>query len=372
MAEVDGLRFIAIFSVMLFHVYFSATHVPGAALSRSPFDFVVWPVVEGFRGVQLFFVISGFILGLPFAAQYITNAPAVNVGRFYLRRVTRLEPPYVLALLLVYAAAVMMRNVHVQEPGFGVSLPLRLAYAYCFVRGSYPSLDGVTWTLEIEVQFYLLAPLLAHVFKLAALPRRLCLIAAICGAPFLASVVPRGGVTLLGYAQYFLTGFLLADLHCTGAGAGRLSARAFDLLGIGCVLAMLFVPETPVLRGLLPWLLFGVFIGALRGGWFTSFLRRPVISVLGGMCYSLYLLHYPLLSFVATKLIHNGQSLAWAYLRLAVVGLPFAVAAGVAYYILIERPCMNPNWPQLAFQRVSRAFGAAPKTAGPVENPVGE
>ena len=365
MAEVDGLRFIAIFSVMLFHVYYNVAHSPDLVLAASPFSFVVWPVTQGFRGVQLFFVISGFILGLPFAAHYLTHGPAVNVGRFYLRRVTRLEPPYILALLLMYGAAVVMHNVHTREPGFYSGLPLRLVYAYLLVRGQPPTLDGVTWTLEIEVQFYLLAPLLAHVFKLPTLPRRVALIAAICTFPLLARVVPQGELSLLGYTQYFLAGFLLADIHCTGAGAGRLPTRVFDWLGIGCLLVTLLVPEKPVLLLFLPWLLFGIFMGALRGDCFTSFLRRPSISVLGGMCYSLYLLHNPLLSFVTTKIIRNGMSLPMAYLRLAVVGMPIVLVAGIAYYILIERPCMNPRWPQLAFQRGARMFGAVPRTATP-------
>jgi peptidoglycan/LPS O-acetylase OafA/YrhL len=252
MAEVDGLRFIAIFSVILFHVYYNVAFAHEAVLAASPFSFMIWPVTHGFRGVQLFFVISGFILGLPFAAHYLTRGPAVKVGQFYLRRLTRLEPPYILALLLIYGAAAVMHNVHTREPGFSSGLPLRLVYAYLFVRGVPPTLDGVTWTLEIEVQFYLLAPLLAQVFKLATIPRRLTLIAAICGAPLLAWVVPRSDVTLLGFIHFFLAGFLLADIHCTGAGAGRLPARFFDLLGIGCLLVTLLVPERPVLKPLEP------------------------------------------------------------------------------------------------------------------------
>jgi peptidoglycan/LPS O-acetylase OafA/YrhL len=361
-AEVDGLRFIAIFSVIFFHVYYLASHVPGVVLVNSSRDFLVGPVIQGFRGVQLFFLISGFILGLPFAAHYLAGAPAVKIGRFYLRRVTRLEPPYVLALLLVYAAAIVMHNVHTREPGFLSGLPLRLGYLYYFVRSGAPTLDGPTWTLEIEVQFYLLAPLLAQVFRLSARARRLALIAAICGAPLFCDLVPRGNFTLLGYIQFFLAGLLMAELHCTGAGPGWMRRWAYDLLGIGCVVAVALAPETPVLRALLPWLLLGIFLGALRGDRFTSFLRRPWVSVLGGMCYSLYLLHGPLMSFVASKLITNGQSLLEACVRLGIVGVPFAVVAGVGYYILIERPCMNPNWPRLAAERVARFFNAAPRT----------
>jgi peptidoglycan/LPS O-acetylase OafA/YrhL len=357
MAEVDGLRFIAIFSVMLFHVYYNVTHAPNVVLAPSNWDFLVRPVTQGFRGVQLFFVISGFILGLPFASHYLIGGPPVNIGKFYLRRLTRLEPPYILALLMIYAAAIMMHNVHVREPGFYTGLPLRLAYAYYLVRKVAPTLDGVTWTLEIEVQFYLLAPLLAKIFKLPTVPRRFALTTAIVGAPLLASAVPRGGASLLAFAQYFLIGFLLADIHCASTGPRRLPAWMFDVLGIGCLMVMLLAPEKPVLLMLLPWVLGGIFIGALRGAGFTSFLRRPLISVLGGMCYSLYLLHNPLLSFVTAKIISNGMSLSQACLRMTVAGMPFVIAAGTAYYILIERPCMIPNWPRIAFQYASAKIG---------------
>lgn len=371
-AEVDGLRFIAIFMVMLFHVYYNVSHLAGVALAPSRFDFLVWPVTLGYRGVELFFVISGFILGLPFASQYITGGPPVKIGRFYLRRLTRLEPPYVLALLLFYAAAILMHNVHTREPGFGSSLALRLVYGYFFVKGVPPTLNGVTWTLEIEVQFYLLAPLLAEVFKLKTMPRRLILVATICGFPFLARVVPRGDSCLLGLVQFFLVGFLLADIHSTNAWAGRISARMFDLLGTGCLLVSVLAPETPFLTPFLPWLLGGIFIGALRGDWFTSFLRRPLVSLLGGMCYSLYLLHNPLLSFVTNKVVVNGLSLPQAYLRLALIGMPVVLAAGIGYYILIERPCMNPNWPRDLSQYLMRKFRAPSKAVAPPPMPYGK
>ena len=357
-AEVDGLRFIAIFSVMVFHVLYSATHVPGTVLADSGMNFLFYPVTNGHRGVELFFVISGFILGLPFAAHYLANAPAVKIGRFYLRRLTRLEPPYILALLLFYGAAVVLHDVHAKDPGFFSGLLLRLGYAHGVVRNLRPTLDGVTWTLEIEVQFYLLAPLLAQVFKLATRPRRLLLIAIICGAPLLAHFVPRSNQTLVGFAQYFLTGFLLADLHSTGAGAGRWPAKIYDLLGIGSFLALMFLPDSVFFNPLFPWLLSGLFLGALRGGWLTAILRRPVIATLGGMCYSLYLLHYPIYSFIAAKVVSGGLTMPMACLRVGLLGLPVAVGAGIAYYILIERPCMNPNWPQLLWQRTTRLFGS--------------
>ena len=58
-------------------------------------------------GVLLFFTISGFILGLPFARQYLVAARPVSFG-FYRRRVTRLEPPYLISMLLLFAMGIVL------------------------------------------------------------------------------------------------------------------------------------------------------------------------------------------------------------------------------------------------------------------------
>src|ERR1700693_3858993 len=73
--EMDGLRFAAIGMVVLFHLngYLMAKST-ACAVSTAQSDWLVPAVLVGFRGVELFFVISGFILGLPFAAHYLKGA----------------------------------------------------------------------------------------------------------------------------------------------------------------------------------------------------------------------------------------------------------------------------------------------------------
>jgi peptidoglycan/LPS O-acetylase OafA/YrhL len=353
-AEVDGLRFIAIFSVLFFHVVYLATHVDGAVLRESPLGVLLRPFQYGYRGVELFFVISGFILGLPFAQHYLAGGKVVRPGRYYLRRLTRLEPPYIVALLGFYAAAVLLRMPDVTAPGFWSGLPLRLGYAYDIVRGTYPTLNGVTWSLEIEVQFYLLAPLLARVFKLGAGLRRLLLCSAICAVPLLAPLVPGSRLTLLGFAHLFLMGFLLADLHVTASDAKWPSRRAWDLLGTAALLVLALVPESRWFSLVFAWILAGAFLAALRGGWFRAVLQLPWVAVLGGMCYSLYLLHLPLLSFMANRIVRTGMSVPAACLLVGLIALPLAILAGAVYYVLLERPCMNPNWPRELGERITR------------------
>ena len=84
--EVDGLRFIAIGSVVLYHIHaYCLQH--GAVVPSSTWFSRLF--INGQRGVQLFFVISGFILGLPFASHYLKGTPKIKVKSYFLRRLTR-------------------------------------------------------------------------------------------------------------------------------------------------------------------------------------------------------------------------------------------------------------------------------------------
>jgi peptidoglycan/LPS O-acetylase OafA/YrhL len=353
--EIDGLRFIAIFSVILFHVYWMTTHVTGRVLTPSSVDVLLQPIRYGFRGVELFFVISGFILGLPFAFYHLANGRKVSLRRYYLRRVTRLEPPYIVTLLAFYAAAMVLRTPDVTQPGFWSGLLLRLGYLHTAFRG-VPTLNGVTWTLEVEVQFYLLAPLLAGVFMLSAPWRRTLLAVLIGSFPILAPqvTVPNSQWTLIAYAHFFLLGFLLADLHVSKLGPLRLAQRFVDFLGLLALLALFLVPPSAYFTVAEPWLLAVMVLAAFHGNWFTRTLRQPLITLFGGMCYSLYLLHSPILSFVGQRVVHDGMSALVAYARVAAIGVPAVLGAGILLYVFLERPCMNPNWPNALISRFNR------------------
>jgi peptidoglycan/LPS O-acetylase OafA/YrhL len=286
--------------------------------------------------------------------------------------VTRLEPPYIVTLLAFYAAALMLRTPDTAQPGFWSGLLLRLGYLHSAIRG-VPTLDGVTWTLEVEVQFYLLAPLLACVF-MVSVPWRRTLLAVLIGClPILAPhlSVPNSQWTLMIYAQFFLIGFLLADLHVSKVGLSRLSPRLMDLLGLLAFLAVFLVPPSLFLSVMEPWLLAVMVLAAFHGKWFTWILRQPLITLFGGMCYSLYLLHYPLLSFVGQHVVHDGMSALAAYARVAAIGIPTVLAASILLYIFLERPCMNPNWPNMLFSRL-KGFGRPTPATTPANIAVGQ
>src|SRR5438270_6973096 len=124
--EMDGLRFVAIAMVVLFHLngYLTAKAVSPQYAFTARSDWITQVALVGFRGVELFFVISGFILGLPFAAHHIAGAPRVSLSKYYLRRLTRLEPPYFVTIfiLLLLAIAIQRKAVTALLPHLIASL----------------------------------------------------------------------------------------------------------------------------------------------------------------------------------------------------------------------------------------------------------
>jgi len=99
-AEIDGLRFIAIFSVILFHLNWFITSKTGRSQDA---DFFTEILSHGHIGVQLFFVISGFVIALPFAKGHLLNTRRPNLRQYFFRRLTRLEPPYIVNLIIRFA-----------------------------------------------------------------------------------------------------------------------------------------------------------------------------------------------------------------------------------------------------------------------------
>src|SRR3954471_14833233 len=99
--EIDGLRFIAIAAVILHHL---ALFVSTQRKSDEGL------LLVGQNGVELFFAISGFILAVPFAMQYLNAGKRVKLSRYFVRRLTRLEPPYLLALILLITMRIVLRG----------------------------------------------------------------------------------------------------------------------------------------------------------------------------------------------------------------------------------------------------------------------
>jgi peptidoglycan/LPS O-acetylase OafA/YrhL len=106
----------------------------------------------------------------------------------------------------------------------------------------------------------------------------------------------------------------------------------------------------------MPLLFVLLMMSAFRGYFSSRLLALAWITNIGGMCYSIYLLHFRLLSLFDhfTKPIHLGHSFVVYLCLQAMMVIPPLLAACTVYFLLIERPCMNRNWLQKLLNKISR------------------
>ena len=369
--EMDGLRFAAIGMVIVFHLNAYLT-------AKSPFyraappdsDWLAQTALVGFRGVELFFVISGFILGLPFAAHYLKGAAPVNLRKYYLRRLTRLEPPYIVALFVLLILAVVIQRAPPASfyPHFAASL----FYLHSLIYGTLSPAMGVAWSLEIEVQFYVLVPLLTLVFAIRSRTLRrssmaILILAALSAQALFLRDSARASLSIFAYLQFFLVGFLLADIFLASWNEIPQRNLAWDLVALAGWPLLFVILHSPVLaRWLFPSWVFLLYFAAFRGRLANRFFSNRWIAAIGGMCYSIYLLHYEVISAVGRLTRRLGETAPyWIYLsaQFVLVGAAIVVMCGV-YFVAIEKPCMRRDWPQRVWDYGQRIVFARFRLAG--------
>jgi peptidoglycan/LPS O-acetylase OafA/YrhL len=363
-AEVDGLRFVAIALVVLFHVHDYITtkfRIPaGNAANTDWFDRFA---ATGHYGVHLFFIISGFVLALPFAQHQLGGRPPVKLRAYFIRRLTRLEPPYIIAMLGFAAARALTDAAHAP---LLPHLLASLGYVHNIVYGVGSTINVVAWSLEIEVQFYILAPALAIVFTIRDrwIRRGVIVAAAAVTLALQAWLAPAAWVPLsvVGFLQFFLCGFLLADLFVTDWKGKPSHSMAWDVVSlIGWPLLALLWMQDAEYPALFIALAFVLFCAAFRGTITSRVLGIPAVATIGGMCYSIYLLHFPLISMIGRHTLAIGSGSAqWVHLAIqtAIMIPPVLLVCGV-YFVLIERPCMERDWPQ----RLAARLRGSPRAA---------
>jgi peptidoglycan/LPS O-acetylase OafA/YrhL len=356
-AEIDGLRFVAIGSVLLFHLAVGLAIKSPEHFTRPPGSLAADLVFNGFRGVELFFVISGFILAMPFAGHGLLGKPAVSLKSYFMRRVTRLEPPYVLCMILLFGMHVLFRGRSAREllPHLGASL----VYLHNLVYASESPINNVTWSLEIEIQFYVLTPLLAALFTIRGKA---------LGWLF---IEPNGRAyySIFRFLHFFLVGFLLADVYLTDWKGKPRRSYLWDLVAlVGWPLLFLTWSGTATpLPGeapgreplqtvlLVPAGVFLLYCAAFRGRLANLVFVNPLVTTIGGMCYTIYLLHNPALALIVswTRGLGSTGSYAFNLFVQSLVVFPVLFVPCAAYFLLVEKPCMSRDWPRRLWRRIS-------------------
>jgi peptidoglycan/LPS O-acetylase OafA/YrhL len=357
--EIDGIRFLAIGFVVANHVAVAVSLTAQQSLVAAPFGTATGKASaterpgllstffrQGSVGVQVFFMVSGFVLALPFVRERVSSGSAVDIRRYFRRRLTRIEPPYLIVMVALFLGSLLASS----SVGSG-HLFASLGYLHdTYYRASSP-LNGVSWSLEIEVQFYVLAPALALLLCAGGRPLRrakiLLLALLLTVSQVLGYTVSHAFLT--SFLQFFLMGWLLADVYVVDWEEAPTHGRGWDVVGFVALLslpiALAYSPQ-PVGSAIAPWLILAVGWSAFRGKAMPKMLSNRWVATIGGMCYSIYLLHYPLFIMMSGLLaplarLSSPAALIASFFILA----PMAVGVGAVFFLLVERPFMDPSWP---------------------------
>ena len=365
--EIDGLRCLAIVPVMLVHA--TTAYVMDCNPVASPglgwasrLGYVIMKIfAHGWSGVQIFFVLSGFVLGIPFARQYIVHSDRVSIRRYLLRRVTRIEPPYIICLTAFW----LVFYHHHLTPHYIAGL----FYLHQIVYHAYNSILIPAWSLEVEVEFYLLAPLLCTLFAVRPAWLRRSVLAAVTllYSYWVTRYLPHHTAidrTLLAELQYFIAGFLLADLYLCGW-FPRVRNVGWDIVAAGASLALLESTVNGEWTSLRPLFISLIFVAAFRGFLFASFVRIRAVTIFGGMCYSIYLWHTVPTYWRLDRVEHLPFPIGFFATVVSYVLLGILVS--IPMFVLVEKPFMGGNGSRLLERFLRRLTGrtaAAQERAG--------
>jgi peptidoglycan/LPS O-acetylase OafA/YrhL len=363
--EIDGIRFLAIFPVILQHFSerISRQCPPQTGFNKT----LIGVLSNGHIGVYIFFFVSGFILALPFGKQKLRNTAPVSIPRYYLRRLTRLEPPYLICMTGFFIFILWTTQEH-----FGALFPHYLAscfYLHRIIYGEWSPINPLAWTLEIEVQFYLLAPFLALAYFSIrkAILRRVILISLIVLKIIFVSaspVVDKFFLTLPYVIEFFVAGILLTDIYLTDFQKGISKHLVFDFIAVISIVTLFFSWTWDKIAGLKLIFILALFLtvySSFRSVVVNRFFINRWVTAIGGMCYTIYLLHLGLAEFFVgafKRWLIISPSFYIDYLLGLLFFLPILFVVCVTFFLLVEKPCMDPNWPSKLRARLSRTATA--------------
>lgn len=333
---------------------------------------LTWAMIPetGFLGVELFFFISGFCLFYPYARHVLEGTPLPTLRGYAYRRAIKILPSYWLAVAVLVAIA-PFATFH----DWVWQLGTHLAFVHNWWMDTENTINGVFWSLAVEVQFYVVFPLICWAFRRKPLVAWALLCATALGWRFyIDSQFPAGDAPWLlnqlpGYLDFFGTGMLAAyaltawrpklnrPWLCTGLAVAGFAA--FGLLTYDLYQPRYTMPFWPcgwqVEHRTYLALAFFVITLASAGAhkaW-RVLLANPMLAFLSTISYNLYIWHQVIARYLYQHHIpaprtadpHGDPTWQWQYMLLAFGG-SIVVSALITY--VFERPLLKHGlwWPR--------------------------
>jgi peptidoglycan/LPS O-acetylase OafA/YrhL len=325
--EIDGLRAIAVLAVVLYH----AVGIP----------------YSGFVGVDIFFVISGYLITALLLREY-QSLDRIDIPAFYARRVRRIFPAALVVILAVLASARMflpdeavarVAYSATASVGFVANIFFQLATGGYFAPRAEEMPLLHLWSLSVEEQFYLLWPALLILFlrRGRSIALRVFVLLAVFSFAMAESLMHASPQTSFYQmpARFWelATGGVIAFLPSSGKQQSWVATSALVCLVMACFIPSPHFPGAGALpvvmaTGMLLWTIHQAGELGVAG----RLLRLPPMTGIGLISYSLYLWHWPLLAIYRANSI--GQGSTPVRLILCVLALLLAIAS----YRYVEQP----------------------------------
>jgi len=388
---IDGLRGIAVLWVALFHFIVLR---PGDAATGAIVASPAGPLAaNGYLGVDLFFLISGFLLAMPWFVHEAGHRAHPSAIAFYRRRFWRIVPAYYVQLAILFAIVLpLLHGTRFWRSDLWVYLYNLFAHVL-FLHNTTPlssgsmQANGALWTLAVEAQFYLVLPIAMPL--VVRWPRASLAVAIACAQAWrmasdtgLAPLVqletwlgrpwqwPEAVVRYLlahqlpSYLGHFALGIFLGRAWLARA-ARSTHPHALDagatlaIVALGISLARNW-PTGPLAWTVAPLALAALLYASAREGtWVSAALSRGPLAFVGRVSYSMYLYHLPLLIVLAPALDALQAAALPAYLAAAIL-------AGWISWRFVERPWMSGR-PRAGLAARAAADGERRRDGEPLE-----
>lgn len=331
-------RGIAAWLVVLFHIRTALVGVP---------DAVMMILTQGALAVDFFFLLSGFVIWLRYAAELRATRWAAVPG-FLRRRVARIWPLHLVMLGFGVTLALALRATGRAAPDFPLAeLPLHLFLLQNWGFTEALAWNVPAWSISCELAAYLLFPLLAFAIDWRRWPSALLVAAIVALSLVLTGIFTLRGATRLGEnipqlglarcLIEFSCGTIVGALWLRWRAAWRtpamLAAFAAALLATGHVAGPL--PQSFALPCAFAAALLALALTAGRPG---NPLEWAPLHALGTISYATYLCHYPLWFAFKLALVEDAQAVGWPLIGLYLL---LVLAASGALHHLVERPAQR-------------------------------
>jgi peptidoglycan/LPS O-acetylase OafA/YrhL len=327
--ELDALRGLAALAVVLFHLT-QRYHTMFTALPKMPFA-VSW----GEYGVQIFFAISGFVI-------FMTLNKARRASDFILSRLSRLFPAYWVCVLITFSVLHLIGPAALQVPGWVGLVNLSMVQSFLLV----PSVDGVYWSLSVELAFYVC---MLGLWQLRLLGRIETLLFGWISLKWLWWFLPglsyfAGLLVIQDYIPFFALGILAYRVWASE----RQWLQQMPILTFSA-LSVFWIDPAPIF---VVWCVTAALMMALASGRLV-WLRMSPLVWLGGISYPLYLIHQNIGYAIMIRLDHAGFPIWLGFL----VALTCAFTLAVLISTRVERPAL------IAIRQAWRTRGSILKPA---------